>query len=624
MTLPPSSTTSALYNEPAHEGATGTGAVPIRSEVPLADTWDLTRLYPDLASWEADFQEIKERYPKVEEYRGRLGESAQTVADCLEFEKAIDLKIERLYHFANLRVSEDSTNNEALTLETRLRGMLTELMAAFSFVTPELQAIDDATFDAWLEEPVLADWKIRLRKIRRMKPHVLSESEERLLALSSHSLHGHQQTFSQLTNVDMQFGELEDADGTKQPLTQSSFIGFLESSHPDVRRRAFHQFYDEFESHAYTLSSTFAGSIRADVFSARARNFGSALEASLFPDAITVDIYENLLATVHEYLPALHDYYELRRQLLGLDEMHHYDCYVPLIKDQKTDYSFDAAIDLVCDALHPLGNEYVDNLREGLRNGRWVDRYENKGKRSGAFSSSSYGNPPFILMNYKRQVFGDVYTLAHEAGHSMHTWYSQRKQPYQNYDYPIFLAEVASTFNEELLTHDLLKKNEDPKFRAMVINRQIDDIRGTLFRQTMFAEFERDAHALEESGDGLTLEGVRAVYRKLLDAYFGPKFVIDDQLELECLRIPHFYSSFYVYKYATGVSAAVALSERVLKGGDSERQDYLTFLESGGSRFPLDTLQLAGVDLSQPDPIRATLELFKTRVAELQALLKTF
>jgi len=609
--------------ELAHEGPGAAGAVPLRKEIPLEDTWDLTRLYPTLDAWEADFDEVKKRYPKIEEFRGRLGESAAKIAECLEFEKAIDLKIERLYHFANLRVSEDSSNNEALRLETRLRSMLTDLMAVCSFITPEIQSIDDETFEAWLHDPKLADWVLRLKKIRRMKPHVLSEAEERLMALSSHSLHGHQSTFSQLTNVDMQFGELEDARGQKKPLTQSSFIGFLESSNADVRRRAFHQYYDEIESHAYTLASTFAGSVRGDLFSARARNFGSALEAALFPDAITVEIYENLIATVHEYLPVLHEYYEMRRELLGLEEIHHYDCYVPLVQDMQTDYPFDSAIDLVCDSLHPLGGEYVDTLREGLRNGRWVDRYENKGKRSGAFSSSSYGNPPFILMNYKREVFSDVYTLAHEAGHSMHTWYSQRAQQYQDYDYPIFLAEVASTFNEELLTHDLLQRESDPKFRAMVINRQIDDIRGTLFRQTMFAEFERDAHALEESGEGLTLESIRATYRKLLDAYFGERFSIDSQLELECLRIPHFYSAFYVYKYATGVSAATALAEKVLHGGETERQAYLTFLSSGGSKFPLETLELAGVDLSKPQPIRAILELFKTRVAELREILKT-
>ncbi len=612
---------SFYFHDPVREEGGGSGAVPLRSEVAQADTWDLTRLYPDVASWEADFESVKSGYLAITAFHGRLGESAALLADCLGCEKALDLKIERLHHFASLRVTEDSSNNESLTLETRLRGLLTDIMAACAFITPELQAIPDETFEAWLEEPVLGEWANRLRKIRRMKPHILSESEERLLAWSSHSLQGHSETFSQLTNVDMHFGDIEDAEGRKRTLTQSSFGSFLESPDPGVRKRAFHQFYDEFEAHAFTLASTFSSSVRADVFQARARRHGSALEAALFPDAITPDIYENLIGTVREFLPCLHDYYEMRRELLGLEAIHHYDCYVPLVPDQRTDYSFDQAIDLVCDALHPLGTEYVDTLREGMRHSRWVDRYENKGKRSGAFSSSSYGNPPFILMNYKRDVFGDVYTLAHEAGHSMHTWYSQREQRYQDYHYPIFLAEVASTFNEELLTHDLLEKQTDPRLRAMVVNRQLDDIRGTLFRQTMFAEFERDAHATEESGEALTLESIRGIYRQLLDAYFGPRFSVDTQLELECLRIPHFYSAFYVYKYATGLSAALALSERVLKGGAAERDAYLAFLRSGGSKFPLETLQVAGVDLSNPDPIRAALELFKVRAKELKELL---
>ena len=362
----------------------------------------------------------------------------------------------------------------------------------------------------------------------------------------------------------MQFGMILDEKGVERQLSQSSYGSFMVKRDPELRKRAWHQFYAEFDAHKFTVASTLASSIKADVFRARARNYPSAREGALFYDDVPVSVYDNLISTVRANLAPLFRYLELRRRVLGLKEIHAYDTNVPIVPNIDTDVPWDEACDKVLAALAPLGEEYVQTLGGGLR-GRWCDRYENKGKRSGAFSSSSYGNPPFILMNYKRDVFSDVYTLAHEAGHSMHTWNSQRTQPFQTYDYPIFLAEVASTFNEELLTHYLLEHTEDKAMRAYLINRQIDDIRATVIRQTMFAEFEKVAHAREEAGEPLTLETFRGMYRELLDAYFGPDFVIDSELELECLRIPHFYSAFYVYKYATGLSAAVAaLLDQVL------------------------------------------------------------
>jgi oligoendopeptidase F len=420
--------------------------------------------------------------------------------------------------------------------------------------------------------------------------------------------------------VDMKFGVLVDDTGREKPLTQSSFSSFLVKRDPGLRQRAFEQFYTEFQDHQYTLSSSLAYSVKADVFRARARNYPSSLQAALFPDDVPVSVYEGLIKSVLANLGPLFRYFELRRRVLGLKELHHYDTYVPMVAEIETHISFDQAVDHVVAALRPLGKEYVDALESGLR-ARWCDRYETKGKRSGAFSSGSYGAPPYILMNYKEDVFADVYTLAHEAGHSMHTWFSQKSQKYQDYDYPIFLAEVASTFNEELLTHHLLGQTRDPKMRAYIINRQIDDIRGTLFRQTMFAEFEKVVHEIEESGDALTLDTFKAEYHKLLTAYFAENFVLDPQLDLECLRIPHFYGAFYVYKYATGISAAVALSEKVLRGEAGAVEAYLGFLKSGGSEFPLETLKAAGVDMTTPRPIESTLGLFENRLAELEELL---
>jgi oligoendopeptidase F len=449
---------------------------------------------------------------------------------------------------------------------------------------------------------------------------VLSEPEERILALGAAALSGYDDTFSQLTDVDMKFGVLVDDTGREKPLTQSSFSSFLVKRDPGLRKRAFEQFYVEFQDHQYTLASSLAYSVKADVFRARSRNYSSSLEAALFPDAVPVAVYEGLIKSVRANLAPLFRYFELRRRVLALNELHHYDTYVPMVAEIDTHIPFDQAVEHVVTALRPLGKEYVDVLESGLR-GRWCDRYETKGKRSGAFSSGSYGAPPYILMNYKEDVFADVYTLAHEAGHSMHTWFSQKSQKYQDYDYPIFLAEVASTFNEELLTHHLLEQTRDPQMRAYIINRQIDDIRGTLYRQTMFAEFEKVIHEIEESGDALTLDIFKTEYRKLLDAYFAENFAIDAQLDLECLRIPHFYGAFYVYKYATGISAAVALSEKVLRGEGGAVDAYLGFLKSGGSKFPLETLKIAGVDMTSCGPIESTLRLFERRLGELEELL---
>src|SRR5213595_4196976 len=598
-----------------------TSQVPTRAEIPESDTWDLAHLFADVGKWQEDFVWVQKTYPRIKEWKGRLGASAKNLAECLEFEKELDLKLERLYHFASLQLAEDNSNTQYLARVGQIQNLFTKIGEAFAFVVPEIQAIDDQTFAKFMVDPALAVWQIKLHKIRRLKPHVLSEPEERILALGAAALNGYDDTFSQLTDVDMKFGVLIDDAGREKPLTQSSFSSFLVKRDPELRKRAFHQFYAEFRDHQYTLAASLAYSVKADVFHARARHYSSALEGALFPDDVPIAVYDGLIQSVRANLKPLFRYFDLRRRALGLHELHHYDTYVPLVPEIETRFTFDQAVEMVLGALDPLGKEYVDVLAEGLRAGRWCDRYETKGKRSGAFSSGSYGGPPYILMNYKEDVFADVYTLAHEAGHSMHSWFSQKSQRFQDYEYPIFLAEVASTFNEELLTHYLLKTTSDPKMRAYIINRQIDDLRGTVFRQTMFTEFEKIIHAVEESGDALTLDAFRSQYHTLLEAYFAENFALDPELDLECLRIPHFYHAFYVYKYATGISAAVALSQRVLSGESGSMDPYLNFLRSGGSRFPLETLKAAGVDMATPAPIESTLKLFERRLDELEELL---
>ena len=592
--------------------------IPERAEIPESDRWDLTHLFPDDTAWESEFAAVQERFPGITQFQGKLADSPAALLEALEFEKSIDQPLDRLSTYASLRVSENGADPVFLEREARLQNLHTAIVEKCSFINPELQAVPDEKFNALLSAPELAPWRTVLERLRRFKPHTLDERQERLLAMGALPLAGHEETFSQLTNVDLKFGIITDRDGNKSELSQGSFSSFLVKPDRDLRRQAFHQFYAGFSAHKFTLASTLANSVRADVFLARVRNHPSALSAALFRNNIPETVYTNLVATVRANLAPLFRYYELRRRALGLDAIHHYDTYVPLVPKIATRITFDEAIGRVVDAVAPLGADYASKLEAGLR-GRWCDRYESRGKRSGAFSSGCYGSPPYILMNYKPDVFADMFTLAHEAGHSMHTWHAQRAQTFQDHHYPIFLAEVASTFNEELLTHHLLAQTDDPAMRAYLVNRQLDDLRGTIYRQTMFAEFEKIIHERQEAGEALTLETLTSAYHTLLVAYFGENFAIDAELDLECLRIPHFYSAFYVYQYATGMSAAVALSRQVLETGDPSR--YLAFLASGGKSYPIDTLAAAGVDMTSPAPVQSALDLFARRVDELAGLL---
>jgi oligoendopeptidase F len=429
------------------------------------------------------------------------------------------------------------------------------------------------------------------------------------------------QVFRQLNDADLKWGMIRDEKGRLVELSHSSFSAFLHCPARSVRREAFHRYYEQFDAHKNTIAAALNGSVQRDVYYARARRYPSALEAALFPDRVPVKVYDHLIDSVHRALPTLYRYFELRRRKLNIRDIHHYDTYVPIVSGIDRRRTWEQAASLIVDALSPLGDEYCRTLRDGLGKNRWADRYPNRGKQSGAFSSGGYDGMPYILMNYQPAVLDHVFTLAHEAGHSMHSWYSARSQPYQYYNYTIFVAEVASTFNEQLLLNHLLNNAADRRERAYLVNHAIDEIRGTIVRQTMFAEFERIIHDLVEKGEPLTVDTLRCSYRGLLDLYFGPDFFIDKELELECLRIPHFYRAFYVYKYATGLSAAIGLSRRVLDGGRRELNDYLGFLEGGCSKYPLDLLRDAGVDMEQPHTVDAAMQRFGQLVEELDQLL---
>jgi oligoendopeptidase F len=590
--------------------------VPARSEVRPEDTWDLRSLFTSDAEWEKAFAEFDRMLDGFAKYRGRLSESAGTLAECLRFDTAVDRLADRVGTYAFLKATEDVANSTYQGLKARYMGVASRAGELASYIRPEILAIPDDTLTSWLKSPELADYKIALERLVRFKPHTLSEKEERLLAMQAETAQTARQVFDQLLNADLKFGNLEVERGKTIELSHGSYAACLENPDRSVRSQAFHQYYAEYLDHANTFAATLAGSVKQDVYYARARNYPSAREAALFPDNVPPAVYDNLIAAVRANLPAVHRYYQLRRRLMNLPDIHFYDTYVPILTDIKVNRSWDEGVETVIESLKPLGSTYIDVLSKGLR-GRWCDRYENKGKHSGAFSSGCYDSDPFILMNYRPDVPDHVFTLAHEAGHSMHTHFS-KAQPYQYANYTIFVAEVASTFNEQFLGKYLMDRASSKRERAYYLNREIDELRKTIVRQTMFAEFERVIHDLAEKNEPLTLEAFRAEYRKLLDAYFGPDFSLDEELSLEGLRIPHFYRAFYVYKYATGLSAAIALSERVLNGGKAELDAYLGFLRGGSSKDPLELLRDAGVDMETPEPVDRALKKFSHLVDELE------
>ena len=596
-------------------------AIPKREDIPKEHKWNLSALYETPEHWEEDLKKLEGYIPEINRFKGTLSESAGQLKSCLDLIiQTVDLLDERLGYYAMLRREENVGDSESQGRFSRYVSAATKLAASASWVSPEIQSIEDETMGSFLSDPLLKEYGIYLNKLLRFKDHTLSEKEEALLAQQAEFTQTAQKAFSALTNVDMKFGEVETSSGTV-PLTNTTYGMVMTDQDRKVREKAYKQFYAVFEGHAHTLSELYAGSVQKDVFNARVRNYGSSREKALYPDKVPGDVYDNLVSAVHDFFPALHDYYALKKEKLGLDTLRHYDVYTSLVKDVKSRHTYEEAVELIASALAPLGQEYVATLREGLL-GDWVDRYENEGKRSGAFSAGSYPGKPYILMNYKDDDIRHLFTLAHEGGHSMHSWYSIRNNPFQHYNYTIFEAEVASTFNEQLLADWMLKNRADSKeMKAYLIGKQIDDTVATIFRQTMFAEYEDITHRMVETGEPLTVDSLRGEYRKLLDAYFGTAMTLEPESDLEGLRIPHFYSPFYVYKYATGLSAAIALSRRVLDGKEREREDYLNFLKSGGSRFPIESLRVAGVDMSEPAPVKAALEHFSRLVEDFRKLI---
>ncbi|MCL2156044.1 MAG: oligoendopeptidase F [Leptospirales bacterium] len=582
-----------------------------RKEIQDQFKWDLTPLMKSDNEWEKSYKELESKIDGYNKFKGRMNESLETFRSALEFDINISREIEKIYTYAHLRSDENKADQFTLAMYQRAINLYTRITELSSFMTPEIQEIDDTLIKSYMEHESMKDFKFFLEKILKFKPHTLSKEIEHVIAMMGEIAGAPSQIFSQLDNADLTFGSIKDINGDDIELSHGNFSTFLQNPDRDIRRKAFFQYYQSYENIKHTVASTLDHSNKKDSFYAKVRKFNNSREAALFPDNVPEKIYDNLVKTVRENITAIYKYLEFRKNALGIDRLHFYDTYVPIVGDVDFTMSYEEAVETCVKALVPLGNEYSDIMKNGLLSG-WVDRYENKGKRSGAYSSGCYDSPPYILLNYEDQNINSLYTLMHEAGHSMHSYYSKQEQPYINSDYTIFVAEVASTFNETLLSRYLLDLYKDNiKMQAYILNREIDNIRATLFRQTMFAEFEMRSHKIVEDNNPLTLDIIRAEYEELLKVYFGDKLFIDDVLTLECLRIPHFYSSFYVYKYATGISAAIALTEKVINEGETARNAYLNFLKLGGSKYPLDELLIAGVDMNSPEPIKKSIQHFE-------------
>ncbi len=591
--------------------------IPSRKDVPESDKWNLSSIYKSDDQWESSLKEIPILTKKVLEYKSKLGSSAQTLLEALKALEKANLKMETVYHYASLQHEADEDDSKATDREGRAMMAYTQMETELSFIDPEIQSIDETKLMEWIEQPQFKDYKVYIKKLLHFKQFILSEKEERILSLAMQPAQTAQTAFSVLTNVDMNktFGTVK-VDGEERQLTETTWTLFLHSQDRKVREEAYKKFYGKYEEHQNTIAALYAGSVNQDVFTMRSRGYKSSLEHALYGNKVPQSVYRNLIECVHKNLPALHAYYSLRKKIMGVSELRHYDVYVPLVKTVETKTSYEESVEICRAALAPLGKEYTDRLCDGLLNG-WADRYENVGKRSGAFSSGAYIGDPYILLNYNESNIRDVFTMAHEGGHSMHSWYSVHNNPFMSYDYTIFEAEVASTFNEELVFEYLFKTAKSDEMKKYLLAMRADDILATLYRQTMFAEFELKTHELVEKGTPLTAELLRKTYRELLELYFGPEMHFESNSDLEGLRIPHFYNAFYVYKYATGISAALALAKRVTTGGENERNDYFNFLKSGGSRYPIESLKVAGVDMESTEPVQSACDEFKTIVDEL-------
>ncbi|URJ46124.1 oligoendopeptidase F [Paenibacillus polymyxa] len=588
-----------------------------RADAPVENTWKLEDLFPNRKAWDQEYEEVKQLAKKAEQFQGKLN-SAESIGSCFKLEDELSLKTERVYVYAHLHHDEDTAEPTYQGLSQKAKKLGVEVSESLSFVTPEILALPDQQLDAFIEDPKLADYRFTLQEMKREKAHILGKTEEALLAQVGNLAQAPQTIFGMLNNADLKFPKIKDENGKEVELTHGSYIQFLESPHREVRERAFKAVYDTYAKNKNTIASTLSANVNKNIFYSRVRKYPSVLEMSLYGDNIPKEVYTNLIDTIHESLPLLHRYMKLRKKLLGVDELHMYDLFAPLVDEYKMDITYEDAKKQTKEGLKPLGEDYLASLQKGYDE-RWIDVYENENKRTGAYSWGAYGTHPYVLLNHKENL-NSMFTLAHEMGHALHSYYSDNALKYRDAQYTIFLAEVASTTNEALLMDYLLNKSTDPKEKMYLLTYYADQFRTTVFRQTMFAEFEKIVHERAEQGESLTPQLLSEIYYDLNVKYHGPGMKVDKDIEMEWARIPHFYNSFYVYKYATGFSAATSFSKQILEEGQPAVDRYLGFLKSGGSDYSINILKKAGVDMSSPQPIREAMSVFEEVITEMEKL----
>ena len=590
-----------------------------RIEQKVEDTWCLEDMFESDDFWEEEFGRLQRMIFQYEDFEGTLGESADRLLEYLKFNDETNLLMERLYVYANMRYHQDMANSMYQEFAARAQKLMVEISGASAFAEPEILEITTEKINIFFNEnPELETYKRYISEILRGKNHTLDKKTETILAKSRQMANAAENIFSMYNGADIKFPSITTEEGEEIEITHGNFVPLLESTDREVRKAAFEGVYETYGKMRNTLAATFAANLDQANFYAQVRNFSSAREMYLYGSNIPESVYDNLIETVHKNMDKMHKYVSLRKKILDVSELHMYDLYTPIAKAPDTKYSFEAAKDIVLEGLAPMGEEYIKVLEEGFDN-RWIDVYENEGKRSGAYSWGAYGIHPYVLMNY-HGTLDHVFTLAHEMGHAIHSYYSDANQPYVNAGYKIFVAEVASTCNESLLIQHLLKITEDEEEKAYLINHFLEQFKGTLYRQTMFAEFEKIAHSMVQNGEGVTADRLCEIYYNLNKKYFGDDIVIDKEIELEWARIPHFYNPFYVYQYATGLSAAIALSKRILEEGKPAVEDYMKFLTGGSSQDPIELLKIAGVDMTSSEPIETALELFGNLLEELQKI----
>lgn len=587
-----------------------------RSQIAKEYQWDLTPMYASDEAWEADLAAVDSLIEKLPAYAGKLTESPESLRAFLDDQQQLERKLSQVSCYASLRRSEDTRAQAAQVMTAKARSKMVKVSSLLSFAEPEILSMSEEQFKSFIEAPVLQDYRFMLEDLWRSKAHTLTEAEEKIMAAMGEVASAPREISSMLQDADMVFDPIETAAGEKVEVTGSNYILLQSSSDREIRRKAFQSYYKGFKQHINTFTATYTGSVKADVFKAQTRHYESARAMSMAGENIPASVYDSLVETVHRYLPAMYRYVALRKKILGLDELHYYDVYAPLMSDVDISYTYEQAKEMVKKAVAPLGEEYGKIVQKGFDD-HWVDVMPNVGKSGGAYSSGTYDSAPYVLTNFTGTI-DSVSTIAHEMGHSLHTYLSNHTQPSQYAHYTLFVAEVASTVNENLMIEQLLSQDIKPEMRLYLLNQYLENFKGTVYRQTMFAEFEKIAHEQVEKGEALSAEYLSELYKDLVQQYFGPELVMDEEVKYEWARIPHFYRSFYVYKYATGYSSAVALSEGILKDGEAAVKPYLEFLSMGGSKYPLDSLKHAGVDLTTPAPIEKALQKFEQIVAEAE------